>query len=107
MDFPKNITTTSTNEVEDILEDVIRQIEKHKTSNIVAYIKSYRNSEGMPSCTRNGEPLYHKDAIRVAIKTILENGWFVWEHTDYEDVLSIWVTRTDVRPHSWYRKVSL
>lgn len=105
MDFPKNTTTTSSNEVTLILEDVIKQIEKHPTSNVVAYIKSYKNYDMLPCSTHyRNQVFYHKDAIREAIKTIIDNGWYVWECTDYEDVLDIWVTRTDVRPHSWFKK---
>ena len=103
MNFPKNRTTTSSSEVTLILEDVIKQIEKHSTSNVVACIKSYRNYDSLPTTYCHDKPLYHKDAIREAIKTIIENGWYVWEYTDYEDVLDIWVTRTNVRPHSWFK----
>lgn len=46
-----------------------------------------------------------KDAIRKAIPIIKENGWFVWGETDYENKLTIWVTKTDVRPHPWYGRM--
>lgn len=107
MDFPKNTTITSSNEVTLILEDVIKQIESHPTSNVVAYIKSYKNYDSLPNTSYRNQIFYHKDAIREALKTIIENGWYAWEHTDYEDVLDIWVTRTDVRPHSWFKKTTL
>lgn len=109
MAFPKNTHTTSLNEVDAILSDIAYQTENHSNptfgDNVVAIIKSYRNYDSLPSVRSSKDKFYHKDAIRMAIPTIKENGWFVWGETDYENKLTIWVTKTDVQPHPWFGRM--
>ena len=109
MNFPKNNHTTNQNEVEQILNDVIYQIENHSNptfgDNVVAIIKSYCNYDRLPTIWTSKDKFYHKDAIRMAIPTIKENGWFIWGETDYENKLTIWVTKTDVQPHPWFSRM--
>ena len=109
MNFPKNNHTTNQNEVEQILNDVIYQIENHSNptfgDNVVAIIKSYCNYDRLPTIWTSKDKFYHKDAIRMAIPIIKENGWFIWGETDYENKLTIWVTKTDVQPHPWFSRM--
>ena len=109
MAFPKNTHTTSQAEVDAILNDIAHQIENDSCptfgDNVVAIIKSYRNYDCLPSVRLSKDKFYHKDAIRKVIPTIKENGWFVWGETDYENTLTIWVTKTDVQPHPWFRRM--
>lgn len=109
MAFPKNKHTINQNEVDAILNDIIYQIENDSCptfgDNVVAIIKSYCNYDSLPSVRLSKDKFYHKDAIRMAIPTIKENGWFVWGETDYENKLTIWVTKTDVQPHPWFSRM--
>ena len=109
MAFPKNTHTTSQVEVDAILNDIAYQIENNSCptfgDNVVAIIKSYCNYESLPSVWTSKVKLYHKDAIRKAIPIIKENGWFVWGETDYENKLTIWVTKTDIQPHPWFGRM--
>lgn len=109
MAFPKNKHTINQSEVDAILNDIIYQIENDSCptfgDNVVAIIKSYCNYDSLPSVRLSKDKYYHKDAIRMAIPTIKENGWFVWGETDYENKLTIWVTKTDVQPHPWFSRM--
>lgn len=107
MNFPRNIYSVNSNEIEQILADVAEQIgdpnsNKNFGKDVVARIRSYRGYEGRPSNSSRSAVLYHKDAILRAVHTIKEHGWYVWGHDDYEGVLSVWVTRSCIRPHDWY-----
>jgi hypothetical protein len=104
MDFPINNYRTSEEEVKAILECVAKQIADPKSNetfgeDVVArifgserYIK-YPNPESRT---------FNKDAVRRAVREIKQHGWRCWEHTDYEDKLTIWVTASGNRPHPWY-----
>lgn len=110
MEFPKNIYKVNHDEVEEILNEVAAQIKdensnKTRGKDVVARIGSYRNYESAPSQPHWGIKCHHKDAILEAVKEIKKNGWHCWYHFDYEQVLSVWVTKSDVRPHPWYSKM--
>lgn len=109
MAFPKNNYTISQEEVDAILNHVIYQIENDSNptfgDNVVAIIQSYCDYDKLPSIRTNKDKFYHKDAIRQAIPTIKENGWFIWGETNYEDQWTIWVTKTNVQPHPWFSRI--
>lgn len=110
MKLPKNNYTTSNKEVEMILTDVANQIKDKNSnatfgSNVVARIMSYADYDRIPSAVNTINRYYHKDAIRLAIATIKEMGWYVWGHTNYENALTIWVTKAPEKPHIWFSRM--
>lgn len=106
MEFPTNYYSTSEKEVKAVLACVARQIAdkdscKNYGEDVKAIVKGHRTYKTFV----DGDTRYfNQDAVRKALKTIKQHGWRCWEHTDHEGVLSIWITASPIRPHSWYKE---
>jgi len=46
-----------------------------------------------------------QDVVPCVIAKFKEMGYYVWRYSDYRSRKDYWVTRHNIRPHSWYSQV--